>query len=86
MDDLLRSAMKQLASSSYYNVVYEEYIIPEMRKMMLLEEFDLDTPAEDVKLDNMSRIRSYKCLEEIFDNINRMNTPDVISNPVDQMI
>ena len=86
MEDQLLRALQQLSQSSFYKVVYEEYIIPEMRKLLLLEEFDLSTSAEDIKLDNLARLKSFKTLEAIFDKINALNVPDQKIVEQDKMI
>jgi|ADurb_Total_1013_FD_contig_21_3445802_length_333_multi_3_in_0_out_0_1 hypothetical protein len=88
MTDILQNALKQLSKSEYYKVVYEEYIIPEMRKLLLLntDELDINVRAEDYKIDTMSRVRAFKTLEEIFDKINNMNVPDVRVKEEDSMI
>lgn len=42
MDEVLQKALKQLSESSFYEVTYAEFIIPEMRKLLILDE-NLDT-------------------------------------------
>jgi len=87
MEDLTRNALKQLATSSYYKVAYEEYIVPEMRKLVILDKtLDLSIPDYDFKIDILARQKAFDVLEEIFDNINRLDVPDIHTNEVDSMI
>lgn len=71
MDEVLQKALKQLSESSFYEVTYAEFIIPEMRKLLILDEnLDTEWDDKDFKLEIKAQIKAYKKLEDIFDKIN----------------
>ena len=83
MDNQLQVALKELSENASYDLVMEEFIIPEMRKLMLIDDtFDITLPDNDIKVEILARQKAYKVLETIFDTINRARWSDVkiISN------
>lgn len=72
MDNQLQVALKELSENASYDLVMEEFIIPEMRKLMLIDDtFDITLPDNDIKVEILARQKAYKVLETIFDTINR---------------
>ena len=72
MDNQLQVALKELSENASYDLVMEEFISPEMRKLMLIDDtFDITLPDNDLKVEILARQKAYKVLETIFDTINR---------------
>lgn len=78
MDNQLQVALKELSENASYDLVMEEFIIPEMRKLMLIDDtFDITLPDNDIKVEILARQKAYKVLETIFDTINRARWSEV---------
>ena len=87
MDNQLQVALKELSENASYDLVMEEFIIPEMRKLMLIDDtFDITLPDSDIKVEILARQKAYKVLETIFDTINRTRWSDVKITSNNEMI
>ena len=87
MDNTLQVALKELSENASYDLVMEEFIIPEMRKLMLIDDtFDITLPDNDIKVEILARKKAYTVLETIFDTINRAKGSNVKITSNNEMI
>lgn len=87
MDNQLQVALKELSENASYDLVLDEFIIPEMRKLMLIDDtFDIKLSDKDIKIELLARQKAYKILENIFDTINRARWSNVKNISNNEMI
>ncbi len=87
MDDLTRRAISQLSEMESYKVVYDNYILPELKKIIIIDDdLNLDVPDSDFKVEILARKKSFETLSKIFDTINFANPITVENVKMNQMI
>lgn len=65
-----KKALEQLAKSSYWKLVVEEYIRPRIHELTYSGGMDSSLPAEEFKIEILARQIAYEHLEKILEDIN----------------
>ena len=76
-------ALAQLAKSSYWQKVRDEWLRPKIHELTYAKSIDSELPAEDFKLKVMARAMAYEELENIISEIDSYatETREVETNP-----